>query len=143
MAVMWDGCELHGPSLQFQGLGGQRLSMWVNGARNSSSRAGINYRSRKSDIYFHFYIIIVLKRTMAANAMVAGPSVLLPSKAVCRVQQRSAAQRPAFGSNFVTGSGRQFAGQSLQVETTRMAGSRKVTAMAAKSEIDNLFQSEI
>jgi len=71
---------------------------------------------------------------MAAHAL-AGPSVLLPGKASCRTQQRSNAQRQAFGSTFVKGTSGNFAGQSLRLEASTGAGSsRKVTTMAAKGE---------
>ena len=73
--------------------------------------------------------------SMAANAMVAGPSVLLPGKALCRGQQRAAAQRQTLGSSFAKGSSSPFAGQSLRLEASSGAGgTRRVATMAAKSE---------
>lgn len=58
---------------------------------------------------------------------------LLPTS-VARTQQRSS-QRPAFGSSFAKGSGKEFAGRRLQSETAGQAGSaRSVTTMASKSE---------
>ena len=66
--------------------------------------------------------------------MATGQSVFTCSKSVGRVQQRSIVQRPALGNTFMMGSSANFAGQSLRVEATNMAGSRKITAMAAKGE---------
>jgi len=76
---------------------------------------------------------------MSANSMLAGSMVSLPSKSVGKVQQRSAPQRPAFGSNFVKGTSTRFAGQSLLMEAGSMSGSRKVTTMAAKGEKLNVL----
>lgn len=71
---------------------------------------------------------------MASNTM-AHTSVVLPTKAACRPQQRKPQQQAMLGSTFAKGSSSQFAGQSLRLEASTSAGSsRKVTTMAAKGE---------
>ena len=71
---------------------------------------------------------------MAANTF-AGMVIptITARTTVCRQQRNT--QKPAFGSSFIKGNGPQFAGQNLRIDSSIMAGSRKVTAMAAKGAI--------
>lgn len=81
---------------------------------------------------------VINSDTMAAQTI--GSSVMLPRKSVAiRQQQQTSVHRMAFGSSFVKGSsGKQLAGQQLEVQAaSRMQSSRKVTTMAAKGETRN------
>ncbi|GAB4823687.1 hypothetical protein N2152v2_010733 [Parachlorella kessleri] len=63
------------------------------------------------------------------------PGVQLPARAVGRQQQRASAARPVFGSSFMKGSGKHFAGQTQQLHAANApsaSSSRRMTAMAAK-----------
>lgn len=67
--------------------------------------------------------------------MSAATGVLLPQRPLRLQLQRGSQARPVFGSTFVKGSGKQFAGQQLhapQASSTSGSSSRRVTAMAAK-----------